>query len=143
MIDYNEINKFFKKAFKISQKSPDSETKVGYILYDFFNNRIVNKNYNRFVSDKNLPTTRPKKYEYIIHAEVSLINDCAKKGIKTKGMVLFGTLSPCVKCLRNIKQAGIKCIYFKDFHYSVNYKNIEDLNITIYKEKDYYRIYLK
>jgi tRNA(Arg) A34 adenosine deaminase TadA len=51
-----------------------------------------------------------------VHAEVNLIAKCAKYGIKTDGMILFVTNSPCYICAKSIIQSGIKEIYYQAEH---------------------------
>lgn len=51
-----------------------------------------------------------------IHAESDLIAKCAKYGIKTEGMILFVTNSPCYICAKLIIQSGIKEVYYQAEH---------------------------
>ncbi len=51
-----------------------------------------------------------------IHAEVNLIAKCSKYGIKTDGMIMFITNSPCYICAKSIVQAGIREVYYLAEH---------------------------
>ena len=59
-----------------------------------------------------------KEFEKVcsIHAEQNLISKCAKYGIKTNGMILFLTNTPCYICAKSIVQSGIKEIYYLNEH---------------------------
>ena len=70
-------------AVVISQRSHDEETKVGALLINNESSAILATGYNGFVrgaNDKKLPTKRPKKYEYMLHAEQNLISSVTQAG---------------------------------------------------------------
>ncbi|MCP5468637.1 MAG: hypothetical protein H7A32_05150 [Deltaproteobacteria bacterium] len=47
-----------------------------------------------------------------VHAEMSALMTCARKGISSKGSYLFVTTFPCQNCAKHIVAAGIKRVYF-------------------------------
>lgn len=128
-------------AYSASKLSHDSETKVGSVLITE-DGSLVSSGYNGFVRhapDDQLPTTRPDKYVYIVHSEVNLIANCARKGISTNNCYVVCTMSPCVSCMRMLYQSGVKKVYcdnlYKDF---ADLQNMKDIHIkqTWYPYKD-------
>lgn len=115
--------------------SPDSETKVGAIVSEDLGA------FNSFVDlySRNLPTTRPNKYEYILHAEVKLVCRAAELGISLKDQVVFCTLSPCKNCMRVLYSAGVRVIVYRD-RYRDHSIDMADLKITETKYGDFTRI---
>jgi len=55
-----------------------------------------------------------------IHAEMNAILQCAKFGVPTDNAEIYVTHFPCLSCMKQILQAGIKKIY-----YMKDYKNDE------------------
>lgn len=51
-----------------------------------------------------------------IHAETNLIAKCARYGLKTDGMTIFITNTPCYICAKNLIQAGVKSVYYLAEH---------------------------
>jgi len=110
------LDNYLKIATTASELSPDSETKVGCVLVGK-QNEILLTSYNGFISGANdsiLPTTRPEKYSYILHAESNAIFQAANRGISIRDCTALVTLSPCINCLRALYQSGIRTVYFKD-----------------------------
>ena len=66
----------------------------------------------RGIDDSLLPNVRPEKYEFMIHSEISAILTCARQGRPTKGMTIYVTGMPCLRCLQYIHQAGIKKVIY-------------------------------
>ena len=66
----NWTDYFLNIAKEVSKKSKDVHTQCGCILVH--NNKIIGTGYNSFprlMNDDNLPTTRPEKYDWMIHSE--------------------------------------------------------------------------
>jgi len=142
----HKLKNLFKRAHNIAKLSPDSETQVGCIAVRSDGSEI-GSSYNGFIPgapDEKLPKTRPKKHNYMIHAEHNLILQCAKHGIPLNGATTVVTLSPCVSCCRQLWSVGIKTIYFereyKDFGKQLKMK---DLTLNITKVGKYTRIDLE
>lgn len=112
-------------AIVVSARSHDEQTKVGAILINNKSGAIVATGYNGFVRgapDGVLPTTRPDKYEYILHAEQNLIANCARHGISMEDCSLVCTLSPCKLCMRMMFNCGITKVIAKEL-----YRDFEDI----------------
>jgi dCMP deaminase len=104
-------------ASTASERSHDSETKVGAVLVHNDNGAVIATGFNGFVrqaDDSELPTTRPGKYEFIVHSEENLIYNCARLGISMNNCTLVCTLSPCRKCMRALWQCGITTVIAKE-----------------------------
>lgn len=133
---------YFELAKKASKYSSDSETQVGCVFIDS-EGRFVAESCNTFVDGypNNLPTTRPHKHEFMIHAEVNGILKCARDGIATKGLIAYVTLSPCVNCVRNMWQSGITEVYFQEVHPSFeDTLKMKDLNVATFRVHSYYKL---
>ena len=108
-------NSFFLSAALWSIRSHDTQTKCGAVLVK--DKRIISTGYNGFISDIDdsvLPTVRPEKYPYMIHAEANAVYNAAKNGVTTLGSTCYVTAIPCLDCLQMLYQCGIKEIYFSD-----------------------------
>lgn len=109
----------------VAKRSHDAQTKVGAVLVNNASGAIIATGYNGFVRGANdavLPTTRPEKYEFILHAEENLIANCARHGISMEGCSLVCTLSPCKHCMRLMINCGITRVVTKEL-----YKDFDDI----------------
>lgn len=52
------------------------------------------------------------EFHRAIHAEMEVILACARKGVSTKGAILFTTTFPCHNCTRLIIGAGISVVHY-------------------------------
>jgi dCMP deaminase len=112
-------------AVAVSQRSHDSETKVGAVLVSNDTGSIIATGQNGFVRgapDDKLPTTRPDKYPYMVHAEQNLVAQCALRGIAMRDCTLVCTHSPCISCMRLLWQCGITRVIIK-----TKYKDFDSL----------------
>lgn len=127
-------------ALTIAQRSHDAETKVGAVLVNNTSGAIVATGYNGFVrgaDDSQLPTTRPDKYEYILHAEDNLIANSARHGISMVNCSLVCTLSPCKHCMRMLLNCGITKVIAKDLYKDFpEILNMKDIQVSATKEDD-------
>ncbi len=97
-------------AYFISTRSHDAETQCGAVICNN-DNEIISTGYNGFIrgiDDTVLPNVRPEKYEFMIHSEKNAILNCARQGRPTKDTIIYVTGKPCLGCLQDIWQAGIK-----------------------------------
>ena len=119
----------------VKQRSHDSETKVGAVLVNNSSGAIIATGFNGFargVDDSKLPTTRPDKYQYIIHAEENLVANCASNGISMRDATVICTLSPCVKCMRLLWQCGITRVVIKEEYKDFDkLKEMKDIGIIV------------
>jgi dCMP deaminase len=131
---------FMSLAYLVSQRSPDEQTKVGAVLVDK-NKRILSLGFNGFprgCKDSELPTTRPDKYFYIIHAEDNCIMN-AHSIPESELCTMYCTAIPCHECTKKIIQYGIgKIVYgpvlpsaFKEQEYIENRRKLlEEIKIN-------------
>jgi dCMP deaminase len=58
---------------------------------------------------KDLPERleRPAKYDYVCHAELNAIIQCARNGVSPVGCTVYTSFSPCIQCTLAIVQAGV------------------------------------
>lgn len=129
-----------------STRSQDTETKVGGILIKNDTGMVIATGHNGFVRsapDGILPTTRPDKYKFMVHAEENIICHTARNGIAVDNCTLIITLSPCQKCLRLMWQAGITQVICRDL-YRDHTIDLPDLNIVQEKTEDgFYKLTYK
>ncbi len=102
--------RFMELAGFISAWSKDPSTKVGAVIVDPRNKRIVSTGFNGFpfgVEDRaERLDDRAVKYEMVVHAET---NALMFAGTQAAGCTLYVTpLPPCARCAVLIIQAGIK-----------------------------------
>ncbi len=71
-----------------------------------------------------------------IHAEASVIAECAKKGISLAGSTMVATTFPCPTCSKLVAAAGVKKLYFSDGYAVLDgEKVLMDAEIVIQKIK--------
>ena len=78
-----------------------------------------------------------------IHAEMNAILQCAKFGVPTDGAEIYTTHFPCLSCMKQILQAGIKKIYYmKDYkndEYALHLVNIAGASVEqVVLDKKYF-----
>lgn len=116
---------FMGLAYHASLRSHDSETKVGCVIVSE-NNAIIGFGYNGFCSgihDDELPTTRPDKYPYMVHAEQNALSNVLIK--PPSNCIAYITKLPCEVCSKLLWQNNIR-------HWRVPKNN----NITVSANKD-------
>ena len=137
-------------AETVAERSHDAETQVGAVLVKNDSGAIVATGHNGFVRgapDGELPNTRPDKYPYMIHAEENIITQCARYGISMDDCKIVSTLSPCVKCMRLLWQAGVTHIVVRDIYgdFDTQISKMKDISAVIRKDESdgYYHIIYK
>ena len=135
-------------AEAVKQRSHDSQTQVGAVLVNNESGAIISTGFNGFArgaDDSKLPSTRPEKYKYMIHAEENLVAHCARHGISMNDCTVVCTLSPCVKCMRLLWQCGIKRVVVKEQYSDFeSLKTMGDIGIDIKETEDgYYELTYK
>lgn len=125
-LNIENLQEEFKRADEFAKlESSDDETQVGAKFFgegSIFTNTFVD-------NATGLPSTRPSKYEYIIHAEINLLLKQAYFGRSTKNKIVVCTLSPCQSCIRALFQAGVREIYYRDLYRAHN-TNMKDIKVT-------------
>lgn len=106
---------FLGLAKVVSQRSHDIHTKHGCVITDR-KNRILGVGYNGFPSGMNdscLPTSRPEKYSWMIHAERNALSNCV---IRPDDGVAYVTGQSCNDCIMSLWQEGIRKVVMIDAH---------------------------
>lgn len=136
----SKIENYMEVARVIAARSHDAETKVGAVIVNNKSGAIIATGFNGFVrgaDDGVLPSTRPGKYEFILHAEQNLIANCARHGISMEDCTLVCTLSPCKLCMRLLINCGITKVIasnlYKDFN---DILKMPDVNVHMEKKDD-------
>lgn len=104
---------FLNIADAVKEKSKDPSIKVGAVIVGP-EHQIVSTGFNGFPRGVNelIPGRweRPRKYEYVEHAERNAIYNAARHGVVLRGCVMymvgFGSHA-CADCARAIIQSGI------------------------------------
>lgn len=100
---------FLTLAEQISTRSPDPHTKHGCVLVDA-SKRVLSTGYNGPVSglpNDLVPSERPDKYDWIIHAEDNAVA-FARCDLRNTTAYITGT--PCAPCFRRLLQVGVRRI---------------------------------
>lgn len=121
---------FMEIAVSISKLSTCNFTKVGAVLVNPKNGRIISTGYNGTLPGQIHCEDRPWGQtthdreahaafadQHEIHAEINAINNAAKNGQSTEGAYLFSTLAPCMQCAKNVVAAGVEKVFFKDYYW--------------------------
>lgn len=106
-----------------AEKSADWWRQVGAALVQ--DGALVAIAHNEHMPEKELPNSvgdaralfkkgMNVNYSTAAHAEVGVIGEAARKGVRTEGAILFVTDFPCPYCARLIAKSGIKKIYFME-----------------------------
>jgi len=106
---------FLGLARVISQRSHDIHTQHGCVITDT-NNRILGVGYNGFprgLSDTKLPTTRPEKYPWMIHAERNALSNCV---VRPDNGIAYVTGQSCNDCIMALWQEGVTTVVMSDDH---------------------------
>ncbi len=99
-------------ALVTSLKSKDQSTQVGAVIVDNKTRKVVSSGYNgfpRYLDDDKVPTNRPEKYLYVVHAELNAILHAERN---LTGCTLYVTVFPCSDCMKAMIQTGIKRVVY-------------------------------
>ena len=147
LITEKKLKIYHDRAIVIASQSHDIDTKVAALLIDPKTLAVIAEGFNGFIRggpDSSLPTSRPEKYNYIIHAETNLLCNAVRSGVRTDDCILYCTLSPCTKCIRMLWQAGISDFYFKDKYKDFDEsKAMLDLDIKCTNVGAFYHLMIK
>jgi dCMP deaminase len=109
------IDYFLGLAKVVSQRSHDVQTQHGCVITDS-HNRILGMGYNGFprgVDDSNLPSTRPDKYPWMIHAERNALSNCV---VRPDNGTAYVTGQCCNDCIMALWQEGITTVVMSEDH---------------------------
>ena len=101
--------RFLGLADQIAGWSKDPSRGVGAVIVSQ-SRQIVATGFNglpRGVADTPERLERPAKYDFVCHAELNAIIQCARNGVSPVGCTVYTSFSPCVQCTLAIVQAGI------------------------------------
>tara|TARA_B100002019_G_C21274933_1_gene604919 strand:- start:17153 stop:17608 length:456 start_codon:yes stop_codon:yes gene_type:complete len=106
---------FLGLAKVVAQRSHDLHTQHGCVITDQ-QHRILGVGYNGFpkgMLDETLPTTRPEKYHWMIHAERNALSNCV---IRPDNGVAYVTGQCCNDCVMALWQEGITKVIMSNNH---------------------------
>jgi len=119
-----------------SQRSHDIHTQHGCVITDR-SHRVLGMGYNGFakgLDDQNLPTSRPEKYPWMIHAERNALSNCI---VRPENAVAYVTGQCCNDCIMALHQEGITKVIMMPSHgtqlFDENAKKIFDTFISMSK----------
>jgi len=111
----NWTNYFLGLAKVVSQRSHDIHTQHGCVITDK-QHRILGVGYNGFpkgMDDSSLPTSRPEKYDWMIHAERNALSNCV---IRPDNGIAYVTGQCCNDCIMALWQEGVIKVVMSDEH---------------------------
>jgi dCMP deaminase len=106
---------FLGLAKVVAQRSHDIHTQHGCVITDS-SHRVIGLGYNGFprgLNDEKLPTQRPDKYPWMIHAERNALSNCVAR--PDKG-IAYVTGQCCNDCIMALWQEGVSTVYMIDDH---------------------------
>lgn len=126
------------QAYAFAAHSPDPSTQNSAVLLTPNNMEPIIMAFN-YVPEKLQHVEgiyeRPKKYDYILHAEENAIITAAVNGIKTKGLVMFAPWAACKHCARVIIGAQIAEVWTHTLEEAHNQWNEEvSVGLRLLKE---------
>lgn len=113
---------FLGLAKVISRRSHDIHTQHGCVITDQ-QNRILGVGYNGFahgLDDSKLPTSRPEKYSWMIHAERNALSNCV---VRPDNGIAYVTGQCCNDCIMALWQEGIRTVFMAKQHGTVLFDN--------------------
>ncbi len=128
----NWIDFYLTQSVLVSFKSNDPSTKCGCILTKK-DNTPISFGYNGFmrgIDNYQLPTTRPEKYKWFIHAEQNAIYNASRNGSTLLDATAYVSSKPCITCLQALHQCGISEVYYTDWSEP---KMVEDQTVDFNK----------
>lgn len=121
------------KAVEISKRSPDWWRTIGAlavssderVLIVACNTHLPNEYETYIFGDPGLNREAGQIGKYTSsHAEEAIITHCARYGLALEGSRLYATTFPCERCARQIAQAGISKVFFREGFSSLNGQDV-------------------
>jgi len=131
---------FLGLAKVVSQRSHDIHTQHGCVITDQ-NHRILGVGYNGFpkgMDDSFLPTTRPEKYDWMIHSEKNALANCV---IRPDNAIAYVTGQCCNDCIMALWQEGISTVYMIDSHGTVLFDESAQKRFDLFVEMSGIKIF--
>ena len=85
------------------------------------NHRILGVGYNGFprgLDDSKLPTSRPEKYDWMVHAERNALSNCI---VRPENAVAYVTGQSCCDCIMALWQEGVTKVVMSDSHGTIKF----------------------
>lgn len=114
-------NHFTEILHSTASMSRDENTKVGALIIDTKNKVVVSSGWNdlpRGVLEKVGRNSRPDKYFYTSHAEVSCLTNALRLNTIVSGHTMLVTLGCCPQCTCSVINSGIKEVVTPNLDYS-------------------------
>ena len=124
IISTNDFDReLMRNAFVVADRSPDWWRQIGALLVK--DGKVLLAAFNRHLPSEQSeycygdPRSNFNQGECIdvsgaLHAEVGLIAEAARRGIKTEGCDLYVTTFPCPPCAYACAQTGVRRLYYAD-----------------------------
>ena len=111
-----------------TSRSKDPKTKVGAVIYDKYNG-------GTYFGYNGLPRNFPDlidiwheseiaefdKHSLVIHAEINAMHKALKAGCNLADAILLVTHAPCLPCLAQLSNAGLKKVIYKPLGPAMKY----------------------
>lgn len=133
-ISFSELDLgLMNRALEISKRSPDwwrtigalAVSSDGRVLVAACNTHLPNEYETYIFGDPGLNRDAGQEGKYTsIHAEEAVITHCARYGLALDGLRLYVTTFPCERCARQIVQAGVSKMFFRDGFSSLNAQDV-------------------
>jgi dCMP deaminase len=130
VISVSEFNReMMQRAERAARKSPDWWRQVGAVAVEpngdllavSYNTHMPNEYETYIFGDPGLNRDAGEKGKYtVLHAEQGLITACARNGLAMEGAHVYVTTFPCENCARELADAGVKKVYYKEGFSSLN-----------------------
>lgn len=124
---------FMDMAEAASRMSKDPTTKVGCVIVAP-DNKKFSMGYNGFargMEEDEERWQRPRKYEYVIHAELNALLNCP---FDTAGTSLYCTHQPCHRCMQHILNSGVSRVFFNKPYENLEHKDIWAEAASLFEE---------
>lgn len=99
------------EAYDEATLSPDPSTQTSALLVTGTGGKV--KGHNHFpagVSAEHWSGPKDGKYARVVHAEVAVILEAARRGVSTLGSTMVAPWAACANCSKHIADAGVKTL---------------------------------
>lgn len=100
----------------MAERSKDPITRVAAMAVGMENRQLAG-GYNGFpkgVIENDERWERPTKYQFVVHAEINMIANAVRTGVKLAGSTMYITIPPCAECAKAVIQSGIVKVVYKN-----------------------------
>lgn len=106
---------WIKQVELIAQRSRDAQMQVGAVAVDS-ENRLCSTGYNGFprgIENTEDRWLRSTKYKFVVHAEINLIANAVRTGVRLENCTIYLSIPPCTECAKAIIQSGFKKVIYQ------------------------------